>query len=406
MQAVYSTRAVSQITSQWTDDSMAGQYRTGVSLHSHTSYSEESLQFVHKFVTMLPFAGRVMRSYEREYERIHGMKLDFVRAFWRPPLLPKMAYELEAGQIRTLGLEPLVSITDHDTIEAPMLLRTVPSARHTPVSVEWSAPFGSTEFHIGIHNLPSAEGAAWMRRFAEYTNAAMAARPDGVGKGGSVEETDRQLLVMLRELDEVPGVLVVLNHPIWDLHEVGAAVHHRELCRFVAESGKAIHAMELNGLRHAKENREVMRLGRDTGHLLISGGDRHGLEPNANINLTSAANFREFVDEIRIERRSHILFMPQYAKPWEGRILQSTLNAVTDFPEFIEGWQRWDERAFHPDVDGQMRPLRALWANGLAPWPLRAAIELVRLGRNERLADTLTAAFRASDSIPLEMELR
>ena len=406
MQAVYSTGAVSQITSQWTDESAAGRYRTGVSLHSHTSFSEESLQFVHKFVTMVPFARGVMRSYEREYERIHGMKLDFVRAFWRPPLLPKMAYELEANQIRTLGLEPLVSITDHDTIEAPMLLRTVPSARHTPVSVEWSAPFGSTEFHLGIHNLPSADGAAWMRRFAEYTKQAMDVRPNGVGDGTATEVTDSQLLAMLRELDEIPGVLVVLNHPVWDLHGVGDTVHRRELSRFVAEARQAIHAMELNGLRHAKENREVMRLARETGHLLISGGDRHGLEPNANINLTSAANFREFVEEIRVERRSHILFMPQYAKPWEGRILQSTLNAVTDFPEFIEGWQRWDERAFHPDVNGEMRPLRALWANGLAPWPLRAAIELVRLGRNERLAHTLTAAFRASDSMPLEMELR
>lgn len=245
-----------------------------------------------------------------------------------------------------------------------------------------------------------------MRRFAAYTKQAMDVRPNGVGEGGATEATDRQLLAMLRELDELPGVLVVLNHPIWDLHGVGDAVHRRELTRFVTEAGQAIHAMELNGLRHAKENREVMRLARETGHLLISGGDRHGLEPNANINLTSAGNFREFVEEIRVERRSHILFMPQYAKPWEGRILQSTLNAVTDFPEFIEGWQRWDERAFHPDVNGEMRPLRALWANGLAPWPLRAAIELVRLGRNERLAHTLTAAFRASDSMPLEMELR
>ena len=406
MHAVYSVEAISQITSQWRNDRTVDQYRTGVSLHSHTSYSEESLQFVHKFVTMVPFARGVMRSYEREYERIHGMKLDFVRAFWRPPLLPKMAYELEANQIRTLGLEPLVSITDHDTIEAPMLLRTVPSARHTPVSVEWSAPFGSTEFHLGIHNLPSAVGAEWMRRFATYTKQAMDMRPNGVGGGGATDATDSQLLAMVRELDEMPGVLVVLNHPIWDLHGVGDAVHRRELCRFVAQAGQAIHAMELNGLRHAKENREVMRLARETGHQLISGGDRHGLEPNANINLTSAANFREFVEEIRVERRSHILFMPQYEKPWEGRILQSTLNAVTDFPEFIEGWQRWDERAFHPDVNGEMRPLRELWANGLAPWPLRAAIELVRLGRNERLAHTLTAAFRASDSMPLEIELR
>lgn len=398
-------RGASQITSLWLDKGAAVPYCTGVSLHSHTSHSEESLQFVHKFVEMLPFARRVLRSYERQYERAHGMKLDFVRGFWRPPLQPRMAYDLEAGQIRKLGLEPLVSITDHDTIDAPMLLRTVPSARHTPVSVEWSAPFGSTEFHIGVHNLPSAHGAAWMRRFAEFTNEAMDARPGGIAAGAATDAGDRKLLKTLHELHAVPGALVVLNHPVWDLHEVGAAVHRRELVRFVASAGRAIHAMELNGLRHAKENREVMQLARETGHLLISGGDRHGMEPNANINLSAAKSFGEFVQEIRVERRSHVLFMPQYAKPWEGRILQSTLDAVTDFPDFMEGWQRWDERAFHADAKGEMRPLRELWEGGQAPWPLRAAIQLVRLGRHERLTHRLMAAFRASDPLPLEMEL-
>ena len=138
-----------QITSRWKDAATVEQYRTGVSLHSHTSCSEESLKFVHMFVKMLPAAGIVLRRYEHACVKNHGLTLDFERAFWRPPMQPKMAFELEAEQIRGLGLEPLVSITDHDTIEAPMLLRTVPSARHIPVSVEWSAPFGDTEFHLG-----------------------------------------------------------------------------------------------------------------------------------------------------------------------------------------------------------------------------------------------------------------
>ncbi|HEX4004741.1 MAG TPA: hypothetical protein VHX60_01070 [Acidobacteriaceae bacterium] len=366
---------------------------------------------MHKFLAMLPFAGQLMRRYERDCAREHGLKLDFVRGFWRPPLLPKMAYDVEADQIRELRLEALVSITDHDTIEAPMLLRTVPSSRHIPVSVEWTAPFGATEFHLGVHNLPSAEGHAWMRRFEAFTVAANDARcqdPQGDCERPRwpVEAMDERLLAMLRELDEIAGVLVVFNHPVWDLHEVGEAVHRREVVRFLAAAGGAIHALELNGLRHAKENREVVRLSGETGHLLISGGDRHGLEPNANINLTDADSFGEFVEEIRLERRSHVLFLEQYERPWEGRILQSTLNAVTDFPEFIKGWQRWDERAFHPDAYGQMRPLRQLWARGEAPWPLRMAIELVRLGRNERLAWTFSRALRASDSLPLEMELQ
>ena len=67
---------------------------------------------------------------------------------------------------RSCRLPGLVSITDHDDIQAPMLLRTVPSSRHIPVSVEWTVPFGTTAFHLGIHNLPSATGAAWMERLA------------------------------------------------------------------------------------------------------------------------------------------------------------------------------------------------------------------------------------------------
>jgi predicted metal-dependent phosphoesterase TrpH len=378
----------SKISSIWNDSTAVEGYRSGVSLHSHTSMSEESLMFIHKMFAFIPGLRSVFEHYERK-SRSAGFKLDFVSAHWRPPLLPKMAYDLEERQIQKLGLGALVSITDHDTIAAPMLLRAVPSSRHIPVSVEWTVPFGATEFHIGVHNLPSADGAQWMRMFIEYT-----AQPN-----------EHRLRAMLRELDDMPGVLVVLNHPIWDLHKVGPEVHTRELLRFLDTMGGCIHALELNGLRDARENRVVVQLARETGYLLISGGDRHSLEPNANINLTAAKNFRDFVDEVRVERRSHVLFMQQYAKPWEQRILHSTLDAVTDFPEFIEGWQRWDDRAFHPDRDGQMLPLSQLWEDGRAPLPLRAAIQFVRMGRSRTFSRSFSLAFPGRHDPQAEMEL-
>jgi hypothetical protein len=245
----------------------------------------------------------------------------------------------------------------------------VPSSRHIPVSVEWSAPFGQTIFHLGIHNIPSRDGMEWMRRFEEFTAAAEAAP--------GTAEMDARLLSMLRELHESPQVLIVFNHPLWDLHKAGAA-HVAEVKRFMQEAGDTIHAIELNGLRHARENREVVQLARDSGHLAISGGDRHGLEPNANINLTTAASFTEFVEEIRVERRSHVHFMDQYSNRWEQRIVESTLNAITDFPDFMPGWQRWDERAFHPDREGVMRSFAELWPDGHAPKLLIGAINLIR----------------------------
>lgn len=378
----------SRISTIWTDSAAPQGHRTALSLHSHTSCSEETLTFIHKILRMLPGLEHVFRHYERQSEE-RGLRLDFVRGHWRPPLLPKMAYDLEYQQIHKLGLTPLVSITDHDTIEAPMLLRTVASSRHIPVSVEWTVPFGTTELHVGVHNIPSDRAHYWMERFRAYT-----AMPD-----------ERLLSEMLQELHETPAVLIVLNHPVWDLHKIGANLHRVELMRFLEMAGERIHAMELNGLRDVRENRTVTKLARETGYLLISGGDRHGLEPNACINLSTTTNFRDFVDEIRIERRSHILFLEQYARPWEQRILHSTLDAVTDFPEFIEGWQRWDDRAFHPDRNGEMRPLSQLWENGRAPWPLRVAVQFVRLARSRTFTQTFSLAMSGSTKPAREMEL-
>jgi hypothetical protein len=374
MQPIFRTPG-NRITTHWSEPRATQPFTTGVSLHSHTSLSEETLGFIHAMFVAMPGLKRVFDFYATRSKR-YGVTLDFDRANWRPPLQPRMAYDVEARQIQRLSLNSLVSITDHDTIEAPMLLRTVPSSRHIPVSVEWSAPFGQTIFHLGIHNLPSSDGPAWMQRFAEYTE----------------NPSDVKLLSMLRELHECKQVLTVFNHPLWDLHNVGP-VHLAEVKRFLAEAGDSIHALELNGLRHARENRAASRLARETGHLAISGGDRHGLEPNANINLTNALSFTEFVEEIRVERMSHIHFMPQYRQRWEQRILRSTLNAVTDFPEFMPGWQRWDERAFHPDKDGVMRPFAELWREGRPPRLLMAAIHLVRLGGVRGLSAPLSLAF-------------
>jgi predicted metal-dependent phosphoesterase TrpH len=375
----------SKITSNWKQPLATQEFMTGVSLHSHTSVSEETLGFIHAMFVAMPGLKRVF-DYYAERSAQHGVKLDFDRANWRPPLQPKMAYDLESRQIQRLGLNSLVSITDHDTIEAAMLLRTVPSSRHIPVSVEWSAPFGQTIFHLGIHNIPSKDGMEWMRRFEAFTAA-----PD-----------DARLIAMLRELHESPQVLIVFNHPLWDLHKMGP-VHLAEVRRFVNEAGRCVHAIELNGLRHVKENREVARLATELGHLVISGGDRHGLEPNANLNLTSAASFTEFVEEIRVDRVSHVHFMDQYQDRWEQRILRSALNAVTDFPEFMPGWQRWDERAFHPDKDGVMRSFAELWPEGRAPWVMRGVVKMVRLGGVRGLSAPLSLAFPGVNRVDREL---
>ena len=116
----------------------------------------------------------------RKSRERHSIPVNYAAAYWTPPLTPRIAFDVESSQIeKKLGLMPLVSITDHDTIAAPMLLRTVAAARHIPVSVEWSAPFGGDQaFHFGIHNLPSDSGAAWMKTFEEYTAQSRRKTPD------------------------------------------------------------------------------------------------------------------------------------------------------------------------------------------------------------------------------------
>jgi hypothetical protein len=371
-----------RISYLWKDPEVSREYATGVSLHSHTNQSKETLDFIANLGAQYRILRPVFREAERRSRERDNTPLNYSAAYWTPPLTPRLAFDLESKQIQNkLGLMPLVSITDHDTISAPMLLRTVASARHIPVSVEWTAPYGGDQaFHLGIHNLPSESGAAWMKVFEEYT-----AHPD-----------QSRLTEILAALHALPNVLIVFNHPMWDLYLIGEAEHQQRMQEFMETNHEFVHALELNGLRHWEENRAVKRLAKQWQKLLISGGDRHGVEPNANVNLSNATTFTEFVHEIRYEGRSHVLFMPQYAEPWKHRILESTLDAIRDYPEFPQGSRTWDERVFHPDGNGVIRPLSELWPNGEVPGYVGMAIKAVRLMGSRPVAGSLRMAWNES----------
>src|SRR5258708_22970225 len=134
------------------------------------------------------------------------------------------------------------------------------------VSVEWKVPFGATAFHMGIHNLPSGEGAAWMKRLAEFTAMPVETR------------APKLLTEMLAELDELPGVLIVFNHPLWDLYRVGKEKHEVLVNEFLAVNGQFVHALELNGLRDWKENREAAALAGEGYQPEVRGRDADGEE--------------------------------------------------------------------------------------------------------------------------------
>jgi hypothetical protein len=355
--------ARSSISYLWRDTKAPHGFRSGVSLHSHTNQSIEPLAFLAKVGDQYPAMRLLTRWLESNSEAKNGLPISYATGYWTPPMTPKQAFDLEREQIEKLGLAPMVSITDHDTIQAPMLLRTVPSARHIPVSLEWSAPFGGQSFHLGVHNLPSASAAEWMKTLADYT----------------AEPSDARLTEILYALNEEPNVLVVFNHPMWDLYLIGQQRHKFLVNEFLQKNSIYLHAMELNGLRSWDENQQARRLAEQWNMLLISGGDRHGVEPNANINLTNATSFTGFVHEIRREKKSHLLFMPQYAEPWKLRYLQSTLDAVRSYPEFPQGSRTWDERVYIPDANGAVRPLSELWPHGTPPRAIRWTLGMAQL---------------------------
>ncbi len=333
-----------KVTCLWKEPGAAKTYRTGVSLHSHTNHSKEGLYFIAEYAARYWPLRKLLATQERRAQYESAITVDFCKGYWQPPLPPIAVFELEKNQIeQSLGLESMVSLTDHDNIEAPMLLRVVPEARRVPVSVEWSAPFQDAVFHFGVHNLPSARAESIMADLAEYTRC----------------PKDHRLRELLSALDEVPEILVVLNHPLWNLCGVDPERHQAVLRTLLCGAGQFIHALELNGMRRWHENQSVVHLSGACNQLVISGGDRHGCEPNAMLNLTNAGSFTEFVHQVRREKLSHVVVMPQYANPYKMRILQGVLDAIREYPEM--GSVSWDERVFHPNHAGVIRPLKELW---------------------------------------------
>jgi hypothetical protein len=320
---------------------VSGKYRSGVSLHSHTMHSREFLGRLPGYIAKIPIASYVI---EREVGRLHlygGRVVDFQKMYSTPPLSPREAFEVEQRQVEEkLGLRALVSLSDHDNIEAGLRLQILERTKRAPVSVEWSVPYDQTVFHLGVHNLPAMEATAWMEALASFT-----ANPRTV-----------VLRQLLHELNAEASVLLVLNHPYWDAESVGPDQHRDSLAIFLQKYGHLLHGLELNGLRSRNENAQVLKLSKAADLPVVSGGDRHGCEPNAVLNLTAATTFADFADEIRLERRSQVVLMPQYFEPLGHRLLESAWHALSDAPgEF--GRAHWMTRVFIPGADGSPRPL-------------------------------------------------
>ena len=349
----------------WNRPDISRTYQAAVSLHSHTNHSKESLFFIPQFAEKWALLNWALK-HQCSRSAIPIGFVDFARSYWNPPLTAKLAFEVEREQIEhLLGLMALVSLTDHDTIEAPVLLRMVPEAGEIPFSLEWSVPFEEAIFHLGIHNLPGNQAQAIMADLAGYTQSPSAQR----------------LSELIAMLDESPDVLIVFNHPLWDLRGIGQQRYQQLLHQFLQRHVRFLHAFELNAMRGRKENDGVIRLAGHWHRLLVSGGDRHGCEPSGALNLTEAKSFSEFVREVRAEQRSHVLFMPQYAQSMTMRTTQTLLDVIREFPQYAAGHRRWDDRVFYSNgTSSADRPLSVLWK--APPAFIERIFSAIRLSEN------------------------
>jgi hypothetical protein len=370
-----------KITCLWKEPGTAEAYQTAVSLHGHTIYSKESLHFISDFAGKVGVLRWLLAMKEREALRKSKIRLDFDRAYWTPPLTPSAAYDVESRQINgQLGLHSIVSLTDHDNILAPLSLRVNHDSADVPISTEWSVPHRGAELHLGVHNLPLPEAESMVARMNAYT----------------ADPKEPELKEILATLHERKDVLLVMNHPMWDIVNAGEQIHKLAVHAFMAKFGQYVHAVELGGLRSWEENRKVYELAEQWNVAVIAGGDRHGCEPSACLNLTNATCLPEFVQEVRQQRATHVLFMPQYARPLWTRVVQVVIDTTGMQTEHPLG-THWDDRTFHPDSTGSLRPISQLWVH--RPHFIENVLRMLRLLESGALRGAISSEVRRRQQV-------
>ena len=117
-------------------------------------------------------------------------------------------------------------------------------------------------------------------------------------------------------------------------------------------------------------------------YLLVSSIDRRSCRPNSVLNLTAAGTFSEFVSEVRLDRRSEILLMPEYRRQPAARQIEEVANSLRFYPHYPCAQQRWTDRVFVCADERGVLPLSLYapnhWKGGGPRW-LRNTLRVVSL---------------------------
>lgn len=379
-----SARSELKILDKYTN---ADGHRTGVSLHCHTQYSREMLDFLPFYAEKIPIVRRIWKREVERYRLSTGRYPNFNTGYWEPPLSGPEVYEMESRNVARLSVDPIVSITDHDCIDAAMQVNEKAADGMAPISMEWTVPFGRAYFHLGVHNLPKDRAEELCDQLLAYT----------FGEAGHDRAELRRIFDMLNAM---PDVLIVFNHPVWDIEMIGQEAHNELLRDFIDEHAGDVHAIEINGFRPWSENKLAIEIAEELGLPLISGRDRHCMHANTVVNTTSAACFAEFVEEIRVDKRSTVLVLPEYKRPLSFRQAASMAQILGNYPHFPEGRRKWHERVYFDAEDGLgPRPLAEHWG-GRASRFHNAAIGLLSFLSHRRFSYLFRLSEKRADFDP------
>ncbi len=363
--------------------------KTGVSLHCHTEHSKELLEFIPHYAVKLPIISYFWHKENKSHLKRRGKEIEFSGAYWSPPMSAHEVYKIEKEQINEAGLDAITSITDHDCIAANLQINEGVPNEQAPISMEWTVPFEFGFFHVGVHNLPKERAVELSKTLLDFTFE-------------KENQTSAKLTEIFALFYSLPEVLVILNHPLWDIEMVGREKHAILLKNFLKEHGRWIHAFEINGFRSWSENKAVIEMAEALGLPIVTGGDRHGCKPNTVINLTNAKTFAEFAEEIRVDKRSEVALMPEYKQPLHSRQLQSFSEILRHYPEFPESRRRWFDRVYY-DYDGLgLRKLSVHWEYGGPRW-LQWATWTLGVSGSPRLRSLFRLAMKRRDRVPQDV---
>ena len=239
----------SSISYLWRDQKAPRGFRTGVSLHSHTNQSQETLDFLANFGNQYPLTRPLMSRLERRSEADS-----------------RDAHQL-CGQLLDAADDPQAGLRSGKQPDR----EARPGAdglHHRPRQYQGAhaAAHGSQRAPAFRSRWSGARPtAACSRSTSAFTTCpAPGDRVDGrPSTDFTANPSDARLTEILAALDKEPNVLVVFNHPMWDLYMIGKEKHEFLVNEFLQKNGAFLHALELNGLRHWDENRAVRRLARN-----------------------------------------------------------------------------------------------------------------------------------------------